>query len=160
MMKVMPMTADHGTPLVRLAPPNAIMGDTEFNRNDINISPPLSSFFFSLPTSYLLPPPPPPPPTTHINSGIIGSGLCVFSRHPIISVNAQKFTAGGALREIKDGEMFAGKGILTCRIMTPSGPLLFATTHVSLNLRDRGSMATRGMHARLSKRDRSGFGLT
>ena len=29
MMKVMPMTADHGTPLVRLAPPNAIMGDTE-----------------------------------------------------------------------------------------------------------------------------------
>ena len=143
------MTADHGTPLVRLAPPNAIMGDTEFNRNDINISPPLSSFFFSLPT-----------PPTHIHSGIIGSGLCVFSRHPIISVNAQKFTAGGALREIKDGEMFAGKGILTCRIMTPSGPLLFATTHVSLKLRDRGSMATRGMHARLSKRDRSGFGLT
>ena len=29
MMKVMPMTADHGTPLVRLAPPSAIMGDTE-----------------------------------------------------------------------------------------------------------------------------------
>ena len=30
MMKVMPMI-DHGTPPVRLAPPNAIMGDTELS---------------------------------------------------------------------------------------------------------------------------------
>lgn len=69
-------------------------------------------------------------------SAIIGSGLCVFSRYPIISVNAQQFTTTGALRELWDGELFAGKGVLSCRIMTPNGPLLFVTTHTNPLCRD------------------------
>ena len=35
------------------------------------------------------------------------------------------------MKELTNGEMFSGKGMLSCRIMTPNGPLLFVTTHVS-----------------------------
>ncbi|CAI8014191.1 Putative neutral sphingomyelinase [Geodia barretti] len=62
---------------------------------------------------------------------MIGSGLCVFSRYPIMAVHSQQFTTSGALRELTSGEVFSGKGMLSCRIMTPNGPLLFVTTHTN-----------------------------
>lgn len=64
-------------------------------------------------------------------SGIIGSGLCVFSRYPIISVHFQQFAVSSSMREFASGDLFAGKGILCCRIMTPTGPVMFATTHTN-----------------------------
>ena len=48
-----------------------------------------------------------------------------------MAVHSQQFTTSGALRELTSGEVFSGKGMLSCRIMTPNGPLLFVTTHVS-----------------------------
>ena len=35
------------------------------------------------------------------------------------------------MHHILDGEMFSGKGVMMCRILTPSGPVAFYTTHVS-----------------------------
>ena len=87
--------------------------------------------------------PPPPPITlthhtpshshiTHTHRGIIGSGLCVFSRYPIKSVFGHTFTINGTLPEIRHGEVFAGKGIILCRIATASGDIAFYNTHVRL----------------------------
>ena len=64
-------------------------------------------------------------------SGIIGSGLCVFSRHPIMAAYTHRFSVCGSMKYFLDGELFAGKGILMCRVLTPSGPLAFYNTHVS-----------------------------
>ncbi len=69
------------------------------------------------------------PTCTH--RGIIGSGLCVFSRYPIAFVCAHRFTVNGSVTEIKDGEIFAGKSIMLCRIHTSAGDIAFYNTHVS-----------------------------
>jgi sphingomyelin phosphodiesterase 2 len=71
------------------------------------------------------------PHSFRLKTSIIGSGLCVFSRFPIISVNGHQYSVSGTSFEITDGEIFAGKGVLSCRIMTPAGPLLFVTTHLN-----------------------------
>lgn len=64
-------------------------------------------------------------------SGIIGSGLCVFSRHPIVSAHSHQFSVTGGIRDMADGEVFAGKGIIITRIKTISGTVAFYNTHVS-----------------------------
>ena len=71
---------------------------------------------------------------THAHRGIIGSGLCVFSRHPIVSAHTHLFNVNGSLAEISDGEIFVGKGIMFCRVQTPSGHVAFYNTHVSSTL--------------------------
>ena len=67
---------------------------------------------------------------THTHSGIIGSGLCVFSRHPIISAYSHQFTAGDGIYRFKTGEIFAGKGVMAVKITTPEGIITFYNTHV------------------------------
>ena len=66
----------------------------------------------------------------HSHSGIVGSGLCVFSRHPIMAAHTHQFTLTGGVRDIADGEVFAGKGILLTRLKTPEGTVAFYNTHV------------------------------
>ena len=67
---------------------------------------------------------------TYTHSGIIGSGLCVFSRHPIISAYSHQFTAGDGIYRFKTGEIFAGKGVMAVKITTPEGIITFYNTHV------------------------------
>ncbi len=54
----------------------------------------------------------------------------MFSRYPIVTVCAHRFTINGSLPEIKDGEIFTGKSILLCRIHTSAGDIAFYNTHV------------------------------
>ena len=85
--------------------------------------------------------PNPPPPATNVmvagvmvflscTSGIVGSGLCVFSRYQIIEVFSHSFRVTGGIRDFTDGEVFVGKGVLCCRIKTPEGCIAFFNTHV------------------------------
>ena len=48
-----------------------------------------------------------------------------------MSVYAHQFSVAGGMNEFFDGELFAGKGVLSARIMTPHGPLLLVNAHVS-----------------------------
>ena len=66
----------------------------------------------------------------HPHSGIVGSGLCVFSRHPIMAAHVHQFSLTGGVRDIADGEVFAGKGILLTRLKTSMGAVAFYNTHV------------------------------
>ena len=69
--------------------------------------------------------------TTLSSSGVVGNGLCVFSRFPIVAVYTHQFSVSGGVYEVSDGEMLAGKGIMCCRIQTPEGQITFFNTHVS-----------------------------
>ena len=51
-----------------------------------------------------------------------------------MAAHTHQFTLSGGVRDIADGEVFAGKGILLTRLKTPKGTVAFYNTHV----RDRG----------------------
>ena len=72
----------------------------------------------------------PPSFTPSLFSGVIGSGLCLFSRYPIIAVFSHEFNTSGGVWGFSDGEVFGGKGIIGCRIQTPLGTLAVFNTHV------------------------------
>ena len=63
-------------------------------------------------------------------SGIVGSGLCVFSRYQIMEAFSHSFRVTGGVKDFTDGEVFVGKGVLCCRIKTPDGCIAFFNTHV------------------------------
>ena len=46
--------------------------------------------------------------------------------------HSHPFTVSGSMQFFLDGELFAGKGIMMCRILTPAGPIAFYNTHVSI----------------------------
>ena len=64
-------------------------------------------------------------------SGVIGSGLCIFSRFPIMASFSHEYSVSGGLRQIKYGETFTGKGCMACLVRTPLGVIAFFNTHVS-----------------------------
>ena len=51
-----------------------------------------------------------------IFSGVAGSGLCVFSRFPIISVFFHAWSVNGYVHRIQHGDWFGGKGVGLCKI--------------------------------------------
>lgn len=77
----------------------------------------------------------------HTCSGVVGSGLCLFSKFPITYVRSHPYTIHTGVFESFDrkypgaGELFAGKGIACCRLKTPIGHIKVYNTHV------RGSSA-------------------
>ena len=64
-------------------------------------------------------------------SGVIGSGVCVFSRYPIIDAFAYRYSLNGYMYNITHGDWFGGKAIGYCVIDHPKQPIHFFTTHVS-----------------------------
>ena len=53
-------------------------------------------------------------------SGVIGSGLCIFSRYRIIGSYFHQFTASGGVFDLLTGELLAAKGIGMCRLRLPN----------------------------------------
>uniref|UniRef100_A0A1I7W4X2 sphingomyelin phosphodiesterase n=1 Tax=Loa loa TaxID=7209 RepID=A0A1I7W4X2_LOALO len=47
----------------------------------------------------------------YFHSGFTGSGICVFSRYPIVSTLMHRFTLNGFAHHIHRGDWFAGKGV-------------------------------------------------
>ena len=66
------------------------------------------------------------------SSGAVGSGLCVFSRYPIVAAYTHQFSVIGGMNKLFDGEMLAGKAITGYKIQTPGGQIAFFNTHVSV----------------------------
>lgn len=76
------------------------------------------------------------PYSHYFHSAIIGSGLCIFSRYPTMTAFTHQFSVTGGISDFTDGEIFAGKGILGCRIQTPVGNVVVYTLHVNPRCRD------------------------
>ncbi|CAB3369187.1 Hypothetical predicted protein [Cloeon dipterum] len=57
------------------------------------------------------------PYSHYFHSGVIGSGLCVFSRHPIQDSLFHQWAVNGYVHKIQHGDWFGGKGVGLCRIL-------------------------------------------
>jgi len=62
--------------------------------------------------------------------GIIGSGLLLLSRYPIIKLDFRRFRISAAPESLNKGEVFAAKGIGFARIATPNGNVDVYNTHL------------------------------
>lgn len=72
------------------------------------------------------------PHAHYFKSGVVGSGLAVFSKFPIQEAWWKGFTLTGKAHRIFDGDWFAGKGIGAVRIKHPViGDIDVFNTHVS-----------------------------
>ena len=64
-------------------------------------------------------------------SGVIGSGLCIFSKYPIVGSYFHQFMASGGVFDMHKGDVFAGKGVGMCRIkLDERNHLSVYTAHV------------------------------
>lgn len=74
------------------------------------------------------------PHAHYFKSGVVGSGLAVFSKFPIQEAWWKGFTLTGKAHRIFDGDWYAGKGIGAVRIKHPViGDIDVFNTHVSKN---------------------------
>ena len=72
------------------------------------------------------------PHAHYFKSGVVGSGLAIFSKYPIVEAWWKGFTLTGKAHRIFDGDWFAGKGIGAVKIKHPVvGPIDVFNTHVS-----------------------------
>ncbi|CAG0895580.1 unnamed protein product [Darwinula stevensoni] len=49
-------------------------------------------------------------------SGVVGSGLCLFSKYEITDIHFHRWTVNGYIHKIQHGDWFGGKGIGLCQI--------------------------------------------
>ena len=81
------------------------------------------------------------PHAHYFKSGVVGSGLAVFSKYPIIEAWWKGFSITGKAHRIFDGDWYAGKGIGAVKIKHPVvGPIDVFNTHVSFKLFVPGSL--------------------
>lgn len=66
-----------------------------------------------------------------LSSGVIGSGVCVFSRYPIIDTFCYRYFPNGYMYAIHHADWFGGKALGLCLISHPKQLIHFFTTHVS-----------------------------
>lgn len=66
-----------------------------------------------------------------IYSGVFGSGLCVFSKHPIVTTLFHSWSVNGYVHRIQHGDWFGGKGVGLCQILMNGFPINIYIAHVS-----------------------------
>lgn len=72
-------------------------------------------------------------------SGVLGSGLCVFSRHPIVGTLFHTWPVNGYVHRVHHGDWFGGKGVGLCRLRVAGGggstvmDVNVYVAHVSMN---------------------------
>ncbi|KAE9544470.1 hypothetical protein AGLY_000011 [Aphis glycines] len=66
----------------------------------------------------------------YFHSGLLGSGMCIMSRYPIIDVHYHSFTLNGYLHMLMHGDWFGGKGVGLCRINVKGIIVDVYTTHL------------------------------
>ncbi len=69
------------------------------------------------------------PHHAYFRAGVVGSGLLILSRYPIVAMRFWPFRLSGHPRQVLQGDYYAGKGIGLARLQTPAGPLDVYNTH-------------------------------
>ena len=73
----------------------------------------------------------------HFSGGIVGSGLAVFSKHPIIQIDYRPYRLNGKPFYILHGDWYAGKGIGHVRLQHPETVIDIFTTHMIANYHNK-----------------------
>ncbi|XP_068710621.1 putative neutral sphingomyelinase isoform X2 [Montipora foliosa] len=63
-------------------------------------------------------------------SGVIGSGVCVLSRYPIVDAFTYRYSLNGYMYNITHGDWFGGKAVGYCVIDHPKQQIHFFATHM------------------------------
>jgi len=69
-----------------------------------------------------------------IFSGVAGSGVCIFSKFPILDVLFHQWMINGYVHKIQHGDWFGGKGVGLCQIQCKDLLINLYTAHVSICL--------------------------
>lgn len=69
-----------------------------------------------------------------IFSGVFGSGLCVLSKHPIVTTLFHAWSVNGYVHRIQHGDWFGGKGVGLCQILANGHPVNIYIAHVKTAL--------------------------
>ncbi|PJF18387.1 putative neutral sphingomyelinase-like protein [Paramicrosporidium saccamoebae] len=70
------------------------------------------------------------PHTVYFPCGVIGSGLCILSRHPIAQRFFKRYSLNGSIDRIWHGDYFSGKGVGGVRVLINGVTLDLYTTHL------------------------------
>nr|XP_022902888.1 putative neutral sphingomyelinase [Onthophagus taurus] len=63
-------------------------------------------------------------------SGVIGSGICVFSKYPILDVFFHQWTVNGYVHKIQHADWFGGKGIGFCKLLVDGFNINIYSAHL------------------------------
>lgn len=64
-------------------------------------------------------------------SGVLGSGVCIFSRYAIENVFFHQWPLNGYAHKVHHGDWFGGKGVGLCRIKCKDLSINIYSAHVS-----------------------------
>ncbi|XP_058953535.2 putative neutral sphingomyelinase [Pocillopora verrucosa] len=81
------------------------------------------------------------PYSHYFYSGVIGSGVCVFSRYPIIDAYFYRYSLNGYMYKITHADWFGGKGVGYCLIDHPKQLIHFFATHTHAEYNESGEYA-------------------
>lgn len=71
------------------------------------------------------------PYSHYFYSGVFGSGLCVFSKYPIVNAFFHAWPVNGYVHRVTHGDWFGGKGVGMCKILYNDMVVHFYVAHVS-----------------------------
>lgn len=71
------------------------------------------------------------PHSAYYQAGAVGSGLALFSRHPITEVQYRQFPLGGRPGDLLKGDWFAAKGVAIAHLECHGQPLAILNTHMA-----------------------------
>lgn len=77
------------------------------------------------------------PYSHYFYSGVNGSGVCVFSRYPIIDAFTYRYSLNGYMYNITHGDWFGGKAAGYCLIDHPKQPIHFFSTHMHADYNEK-----------------------
>ncbi|KAA0202861.1 hypothetical protein HAZT_HAZT005777 [Hyalella azteca] len=63
-------------------------------------------------------------------SGVVGAGLCIFSKSPLTSIHFHPWSVNGLPHKVYHGDWWGGKGVGFCRTQVNGINFILATTHV------------------------------
>lgn len=71
------------------------------------------------------------PHTKHWNSGVLGSGLVILSKYPIVSTTMRRFALNGDPFKVFHGDWYVGKCFVSATVVHPTcGEIEIFNTHV------------------------------
>lgn len=70
------------------------------------------------------------PYSHYFHSGVIGAGICIFSKAPIIDALFQCWTLNGYAHKIQHGDWFGGKGVGLCKVLYQGLKINVYTAHL------------------------------
>ncbi|CAH1174062.1 unnamed protein product [Phaedon cochleariae] len=70
------------------------------------------------------------PYSHYFYSGVSGSGVCIFSKHPIEEAFFHQWSLNGYIHKLHHGDWFGGKGVGLCRLVVNSFVINIYSTHL------------------------------